>query len=194
MLKDILISEVRIKMLTLLLLESQGHSFHVRDIVRRVGTEINAVRRELQRMTRIGLLKRRPKGNKIYYDVNNSFVFYPELLSLVAKNSGLGADLIRKSKEIGRISYAVMSSAFAMGRVASSMDVDLLIVGSVDSVHLKEIVSKAEEEHGHEINYTVMGDDEFLFRKRRKEAFIMQLLTQSRIVLIGNEEDFCSLA
>ncbi len=193
MLKDILISEVRVKMLSLLLVESHGESLHVRDIVRKVGTEINAVRRELQRMTRIGLLKRRPRGNKVYYDVNPQFTYYPELISLVSKEAGLGGEIIKKSKELGKITYAVMSKALLRGRVATPMDVDLIVVGSVNADLLKEIILRAEADYKHEINYTVMGEEEFLFRKRRKENFIIQLLSQSRIVLIGDEEEFCSL-
>lgn len=193
MLKEILISEVRVKMLSLLLVQSHGESLHVRDIVRKVGTEINAVRRELQRMTRIGLLKRRPRGNKIYYDVNPQFIFYPELVSLVAKEVGLGAELIKRAKELGNIRYAAVAKPLLRGRVAGSTDVDVLIVGSVDAVLLKEIITRAELEHKHEINYTVMGDEEFTFRKRRKESFIVQLLSQSRVMLIGDEEEFSSL-
>ncbi|OGC50371.1 hypothetical protein A2716_04155 [candidate division WWE3 bacterium RIFCSPHIGHO2_01_FULL_40_23] len=192
MLKDIFISEVRVKMLSLLL-QSPNEPMHVREIVRKVGTEINAVRRELQRLTKIGLLKRRPKGNRVYYDVNPSFVHYPELLSMISKEASLGSDIIRASKELGKITFASMSKAFSRGRIAQTLDVDLLIVGSVDAIKLRDIIQKAEAEHKHEINYTVMGDDEFLFRKRRRESFIVQLLTQSRIMLIGDEEEFCSL-
>lgn len=193
MLKDILISEVRVKILCLVLL-SQNESFHVREIVRQVGTEINAVRRELNRLTRVGLLKRRPKGNKVYYDVNPNFIYYPELVALVSKEAGLGLDLIKNQRDLGKITFAVLSKAFIKGRVAQSLDVDLLIVGSVNAALLKEIITKYESSHKHEINYTVMSEDEFVFRKRRRESFIVQILSQSRIVLIGDEEEFCSLA
>ncbi|MBI4091472.1 winged helix-turn-helix transcriptional regulator, partial [candidate division WWE3 bacterium] len=186
MLKDLFISEVRVKMLSLLLL-SHEQSMHVRDIVRKVGTEINAVRRELDRLTKVGLLKRRPKGNKVYYDVNKGFVYYPEILSLVAKENGLGHEILKNLKDLGRISFAVMSKALVKGRVAGPLDVDLLIIGSVDAVRLKEIITKSEQDHQHEINYTVMGEDEFLFRKRRREPFIVQLLSQSRVMLVGDE-------
>lgn len=192
MLKDIFVSEVRVKMLTLLL-TSPDQSMHVRDIVRRVGTEINAVRRELQRLTRAGLVKRRPRGNKVFYDLNTQYIYYPELLSLVAKESGLGSELLKAAKDLGKLKFAVLSKAFVRGRIAETLDVDLLIVGSVDAALLKSIIAKAEAEHKHEINYTVMGEDEFLFRKRRRESFIIQILSQSRIMLVGDEEEFCSL-
>ena len=45
-LEDLIISRVRVKMLSLFL-SHPGTIFHVRDIVRKVDEEINAVRREL---------------------------------------------------------------------------------------------------------------------------------------------------
>ncbi|MEK7595073.1 MAG: winged helix-turn-helix domain-containing protein [Patescibacteria group bacterium] len=193
MLKDILISEVRVKILALLLVESPTQSLHVRDIVRKVGTEINAVRRELERLSKVGFVKRRPRGNKVFYDVNREFIYYPELVNLVAKEFGLGSELIKNTKNLGNITFAAMSRALIGGRIAGQNDVDLLIVGSIDANFLKEIIKKYEELYKHEINYTVMGDDEFVFRKKRREPFIMQLLCQTRVMLIGNEEEFCSL-
>jgi hypothetical protein len=49
LLEDLIISRVRVKVLTLFL-SHPGTIFHVRDIVRKVGEEINAVRRELAHM------------------------------------------------------------------------------------------------------------------------------------------------
>ncbi|MBI5619863.1 transcriptional regulator, partial [Candidatus Gottesmanbacteria bacterium] len=49
MLEDLIISRVRVKILTLFL-SHPGVIFHVRDIVRKIGEEINAVRRELSHM------------------------------------------------------------------------------------------------------------------------------------------------
>ena len=54
LLEDLIISRVRVKMLQLFL-GSPGTIFHVRDIVRRVDEEINAVRRELGHMEESGM-------------------------------------------------------------------------------------------------------------------------------------------
>jgi len=52
--EELFISRVRVKLLTLFL-TSQEPLLHVREIVRRVDEEINAVRRELLRMEKFGI-------------------------------------------------------------------------------------------------------------------------------------------
>ncbi len=190
MLEKLFISEVRVKILTLLLRDSE-EKLHVREIVRRVGAEINAVRRELGRLTRLGLLKRQPVKNRLYYRVNGDFVLYPELLGLVAKETGLGKAVLEGRKELGDVEFAVLSRDLAQGRVATAEEVDLLLVGKIDTPALTKIVQEAEAERGHEINYTVMDHEEFEYRRSHKDPFLMKVLMQPRVVLIGDESQFC---
>lgn len=192
MLKDIFVSEVRVNILTVML-PYPDKPYHVRALVRAVGTEINAVRRELKRLTKIGLLKRRPSGNRVYFSVNTDHIFYPELLSLVAKEIGLGDKIVKSKKQLGDVKFAVLSRAFARGRESSMLDIDLFLVGSVNMDILEKLVEEEQKVSEREVHYTVMGEDEFQFRKRKNDQFITRVLSQSRTMLIGDEEDFCSI-
>lgn len=189
MLQELFISEVRIKVLKLLLLRPDK-SYHVRAIVRAVGAEINAVRRELEKLYKINLLRRRQSSNKIFYSVNTSHVFYPELISLLAKEEGLGADIIQHAKDLGNVQFAMISRAFLRGRTSTALDVDLFLVGEVNMSALEDIVSKFQRRTRREVNYSVMNEDEFMFRKRKHDHFIIGVLSQSRTMLIGDEEKF----
>jgi len=80
MLVDILISKVRVKVLELFL-GNPGQIYHVRDIVRRVDEEINAVRRELARLEKTGLLTSEWRANRWFYAIRREFIFFNELLS-----------------------------------------------------------------------------------------------------------------
>ncbi|MEZ6255861.1 MAG: ArsR family transcriptional regulator [Patescibacteria group bacterium] len=193
MLKDIFVSTVRVKLLKILLPQSDSE-FHVRALVRSVGTEINAVRRELTRLQKIGLLKRRPSGNKVYYKVNTHSVYYPELLSLVSKEMGLGKAIIENAKSLGDIKYAVLSKAYSRGRQSSMLDIDLLIIGDVNLTVLEKIIKDEESKTGREVHYTVLSEEEFLYRKRKNDNFITSVLSQSRTMLLGDEEAFCKLS
>lgn len=192
MLKDLLVSEVRVNILKTML-RNPSKPFHVRALVRAVDTEINAVRRELLRLTNLGLLRNRQSGNRIYYSVNTSSIYFAELLSMVSKEEGLGADIIKHTKQLGDIRYAVMSRAFLRGRESSVLDVDLLIVGSVNIEILQKLVREEEARIGREINYTVMSEEDFVFRKRRNDQFMSKVLAQSRTMLLGDEEEFCNI-
>lgn len=192
MLKSLFVSEVRIKILRLLLL-SPEKSVHVRAIVRFVGAEINAIRRELDNLLEIGLLKKRQSSNRIYYTVDLSNPLYPELIGLLAKEEGLPAVLIKKAKELGNVEYAVLSKAYIKGRASSVLDVDLVVIGDIKTGVLEKLVKEEETRLGREINFSVLDSEDFKYRKRTNDPFIYKVLTQSRIMLLGDEEKFCSL-
>ena len=63
------------------------------------------------------------------------------------------------------------------------------MVGKVVLPEIVQIVKKEEERRGVEINYTVMSEDEFAFRKQRKDPFVIGVLSGSRIMIIGDEEE-----
>ena len=192
MLNKLLVSEVRVNILKLLLL-NPNRAFHIRAIVRQVGAEINAVRRELDNLLEINLVSRRQSSNKIFYQIETSHPFFSDLLSLVAKEDGIGAAIIKNEKRIGMIDYAVLSLAFLRGRKSTALDVDLFIVGNVDLEVVKNIVKEEESKMNREINYSVMNMEEFMSRKRTNDPFIYRVMTQSRTMLIGDDEKFCAV-
>ena len=181
-------SRVRLKILELFVLHPEDR-FYVREIVRKTDEEINAVRRELKRIHKIGLLRSEKRANRKYYQVKQDFRYYPELIRMLGKSSGLGGDIVTQQDSLGSIRYAILSLELLLGRKAKPHEVDLMIVGQVNTEQLKEIVKRAEERYGHEINYTVMGRDEFKFRRQRRDQFVVQILTQPFVVLIGKEEE-----
>ena len=192
MLNKLLVSEVRVNILKLLLL-NPNRAFHIRAIVRQVGAEINAVRRELDNLLEINLVSRRQSSNKIFYQIETSHPFFSDLLSLVAKEDGIGAAIIKNEKRIGMIDYAVLSLAFLRGRKSTALDVDLFIVGEVDLEVIKNVVKEEEGKMNKEINYSVMNMEEFMSRKRTNDPFIYRVMTQSRTMLIGDDEKFCAV-
>src|SRR4051794_11200225 len=123
-LEALFIFKVRIKLLELFLTNPDAFVY-VREVVRIVDEEVNAVRRELNRMQKIGLLRSEERANRIYYQLRNDFLFYPELLRMFAKTADIGGDIVSKQKELGAIKHAVMSAALIKGRVAKSHEVDL---------------------------------------------------------------------
>ncbi len=189
MLDDLIISRVRVKILTLFL-SHPGTIFHVRDIVRKVGEEINAVRRELLHMEKAGLVTKEQRANRLFYAMRRDYPLYYELLGLIGKTSGLGLDIIKQKSKLGKIKYAFISGRYLRGLPKrSGTDVDLLIVGTVVLPELAQLI-KAEEMHrGRELNYTVMTEEEYHFRKSRRDPFVLSALVGSRVMLIGDEED-----
>lgn len=191
MLQDLIISKVRVKLLQELL-SGPEPMLHVRELVRRTQEEINAVRRELAHMEKSGMVKKEQRGNRVYYWFRKDYPLYNDLLCLVGKTSGLGGDILAHRARIGRVSYAMISGKFLRYLPHTPEDVDLLVIGDIVMPELATLVRAEETRRGHEINYTVMSDEEFKFRKSRKDPFLVSILIQSRCVVIGDEQELVS--
>lgn len=186
---DIITSKVRIKILELFF-SNLGEMYHVRGIVREIKEEINAVRRELARLETSALLKKESRGNRLYYWVRRDYPFFGDLVSMVAKTRGLGKELIVNRKKLGNISFAMFSGKFARAKPRKREDeIDILIVGEVVLPELANLIRAEESKRGKEINYTVMSREEFEFRKKRRDPFLLGILSGSRVMIIGDEED-----
>lgn len=188
MLKDLIVSKVRVKLLDLFFANPQ-ELYHVREIVRRISEEINAVRRELTHLENCGLLKKEPRGNRIYYWINKNYPLYVDLLTIVSKETGLGEEIIKNKNRIGKVSFCLFSRKFVERRERKEDEVDILVVGDIVMAELAALIKKEEERRGKEINYTVMSNEEFNFRKRRRDPFLLGILESGKIMIIGDEEE-----
>ena len=187
-LNALFVSKVRIKLLKVFL-ANPGKSFYVRELVRATKEEINAVRRELSRMQKNGIVSSEWRGNRRYYNFREDHLFYPELSRMVSKTSGLGGALIKNRAKLGKIKYAMLTGDFVKGKRPGAKEVVLLIVGKVVLPQLTSLVKTEEARRGFEINYTVMGEEEFEFRKRRRDPFVLEILSKSRAMLVGDEDE-----
>jgi len=193
MLSDILVSVVRVKILKLFLQRGAPEFFHIREITRKVDTEINAVRRELSRLTKVGLLKREPRGNRVYFRLRSDSSLFSDLLPMVAKETGLGEKLLSRVPDLGNIKLIFISKPFYSGRLSKSTEVDLFVLGKVDLTVLDKIVKEEEARIGQEINYTVLTEEEFEFLKKRKDNLIVNILLEPRLVIYGSEEKYTKM-
>ncbi|MDO8452363.1 MAG: winged helix-turn-helix domain-containing protein [bacterium] len=189
-LTDFIVSKVRVKLIKSFL-EDPREMYHVRALVRQTEEEINAVRRELARMEECGMVKSEKRGNRLYYWFRKDYAFFQELLSLVIKTTGLGASIRKSVGKLGRVNFCFFSGEFARRAERKSADqVDVLVVGEIVLPELANLIKQEEGARGLEINYTPMTKEEFEFRKTRRDPFLLGILTSSRVMVMGDEQEF----
>ena len=188
-LQDLIISRTRGKVLELFLTKPD-EMYYVREITRKTKEEINAVRRELDRLLGVGLLKSEERGNRLYYSVNDRYVFFQELQQIIVKDSGLGKKVRKLRKKLGTIEFVMFSGKFVRRKPVMQGEVDVLVIGDVVLQELEVLIKEEQVEMGREINYAVFSLDEFEFRKQRRDPFIMDVLYGSRVMVIGSEDEF----
>ena len=184
MLELLIPSQTRIKLLTLFLL-NPGREYYIREIERTTGENYAAIHGELKNLESLGLLSRMRKGNQVFFSVNQDFFLYRELQQIFMKTEGVGRVLREQLGDMQGISCTFIYGSFAAGRAGDKSDIDLFIVGDIDEDKILTAVMAAEEKLGREINYTLMSNQEFLERQRKKEPYVTNILKEPRIILAG---------
>lgn len=189
-LSDLLVSKVRVKMLSLFF-EKPDEMFYVREITRLIKEEINAVRRELDRMLECGLLKSEQRANRLYYFLNKKYLYFQELQRIVVKTTGLGKKIRKYRRKLGNLSYVIFTGAFLNKEKPNKDELDILVVGEVVLPEIESLIKAEEKILGREINYAVLETAEFEFRKTRRDPFVMEVMYGVRVMIIGDEVEFC---
>lgn len=189
LLNDLIISRVRVKILGIFL-NDPGQLIHVREIVRKSDEEINAVRRELAHLEKIGAVTSEKRANRLYYVFRKDYPLYYDLLNLISKTMGLGAEILKHKNKLGKVRYAMFSGRYVRNIPGSAEEVDLLIVGDVVIPEVVAMVHAEEQRRNREIFFTPMSEDEFVFRKKKKDPFLLQIINGSKVMIIGDEEEF----
>lgn len=197
MLEHLFGSRTRLKLL-MLFLQKPDETFYVRELTRLIGTQINAVRRELQNLTTIGLLiegvgkdegegQKRPGLKRRYYTANQEFPLMQEVRALLIKAYALMEwkldDQVRK---LGDVRYMSFMGIFLGQR---NQPVDMFIIGDVDRVGLKTLMQEAEKRLGIEINYAVMAPQEYAYRKEMADRFLEGIMKAPKNVVINRLDE-----
>jgi DNA-binding transcriptional ArsR family regulator len=187
-LEHLFISKVRIKTLKYFVLNPNA-IIHLRGAVREFEEEINAVRRELNRLEETKFIICENKGNRRYFKANVEHPFFNDISSMFHKVFGLGGDIITSEKKIGEVNFAFLTPVFTKGVESAGQQIDFVVIGDVDLESLESIIKKHQTTIGRELHYMVFKQNEFALRKRRKDQMIIDLLNQDNTILIGNYEE-----
>lgn len=188
MLETIIPSKARRKILQLFFHNPQN-SYYLRDIVRRVDEEVNAVKRELDILNNGKVLHKERRLNKVFYTLNKNYIYFDEFLRIFTKSTFLVEQILKNIAKIGKVKYIALATNFVKGVTIQDDEIYLLFVGIVVVPEVTSIVQEAQKEFGREINFTVMTDDELSFRKKNNDPFIWRFLKQPKIMLVGAEEE-----
>lgn len=190
-LERLIVSKTRIKLLRLFFSHPK-ESFYVREVERLTKEEINSVRRELDILESGGFLLKERKGNRMFYSVNPTHPLYQTLLAIVAKIEGIGGKIIKNKSRLGNIKFVIFSGSFLRWESKQS-EVDFLIVGKVILPEIGALVVEEEKRRGREVNYAVMDLKEFKLRKTSRDPFLLGILLNNPVVIVGNEQELALL-
>ncbi len=188
-------SKTRVKLLSLFY-NNPERPFYVREITRKINEQINSVRRELQNLLTIGVVKSINQSNRLYYEINPKYKFHGEFQSIVQKIPAKSKEIketkeedqiTKKITKAGNLRLLFLSGAFVRG---SNQLIDIFIVGDMKKAGLAQVIADLEKEMTRELNYTVMRVEDFDYRRNLNDRFLADMLDARKIVLIDQLDVF----
>jgi predicted nucleotidyltransferase len=188
-LADLLFGRTRGAVLALLYGRAD-QSFYTREIAREVDASVGAVQRELENLSKVGLILRKSVGSQVYYQANRETPIFPEMRALINKTIGIFGVLRSALRPLSKQIIA----AFVYGSVAREQetvqsDVDLMVVGKATLDQVLSLVSTTEKAIGRSINPTVYSVAEFKSKLATENHFLTSVLKGHKVFLLGDEDE-----
>jgi DNA-binding transcriptional ArsR family regulator len=179
LLKALFSSQTRVKLLSTFLLHPEEEYF-IRELTRLLNEQINSIRRELENLRRVGLVKARHKNRKKYYRIDTDFPLFPDLRNLFSKAVQGESPFVTSLKNLPNVKLALLAGNLC----GTDSKVDLLVVGDVKKEVLEALLG--QDPNLKFVKYSIFSEADFLYRLSLKDRFVLEILNDPRHMLVLN--------
>lgn len=192
MLEHLFGSKTRLKLLQVFFYSPDKY-FYVRELSRLVGIQLNAVRREIANLEKLGIIYHVPKEQikereigtekSKYYRVRIDSLLYDELKALLSKVKVMEEqEIINEiTDKVGDLKMFLLSGVFTSHKDAT---IDMLLVGKIKPVTMKRLVKKCEGILRQPLRYTIMTENEYVERKEIGDKFLYNIFEGEHVVVV----------
>jgi len=159
MLETLISSKTRIKLLLKFFLNSKATSY-LRGLESEFGDSTNAIRVELNRFEKAGMLTSFSKGNKKYFQANTQHPLYKDTHNLMMKYTGLDKVVDTVVENLGDIRKVYVTGAFANGM--DNSHIDLVFIGELNQTYLCELITKIEKHISRNIRFEIFNEKDVI--------------------------------
>jgi predicted nucleotidyltransferase len=186
---DALFPAVRQELLAATLL-SPDKWWYLSELASHLKTSPSSLQRELNSLTRSGILERKQDGRRTYYKARRDSPVFQELRDLFSKTAGivpaLQAELARFDD---KIHWGAIYGSIARGEEGAESDIDLLIVGDVATADLLPALRRVELQFSREVNVKRYSEREFRDKMHDGDHFLKSIVKGKLVSLIGSPDD-----
>jgi hypothetical protein len=173
----IISSKTRIKLLVRFFFNPAIRSY-LRELSKEFNLSTNAVREELNQLTKTNLLKSEKNGRSVYYTANPDHPLFPELKSMVSKVMGLDQVIDGIVNRLGDLERAYLIGDYAEGKDTGI--IDLILVGNINDHHLADLTKKTERYTKRKIRSLVLSNAEYQALQNKLDKMPTLLIWESQ--------------
>lgn len=160
---------------------------HMSELGRVLEKKPGVFQRGLNKLEAEGILQSRARGNQRLISLNKNYPFLSEIRSIVEKTAGIVPQLSALVRHADGVVLAFIFGSFVQNKMRADSDIDLVIVcpAAIQGKVLKEI-SGLEEKVLREINPKFYTSTTFSNKRRGRDPFLGEVLSNKVIMLKGN--------
>jgi hypothetical protein len=172
MLDTLITNKTRIKLLLRFFLNSSAQSY-LRNLESEFDVSTNAVRLELNRFEKAGLLISTTKGNRKMYQANTNHPLFPDIHNILMKYVGFDQILDKVIAKLGGVNKVYLTGELAHGHEINT--IELIMIGdNIDESYLSSLAEKTSSLINRRIKYLVLrNNNEEKMLKSIPDAFLI---------------------
>ncbi|MEA3444365.1 MAG: ArsR family transcriptional regulator, partial [Bacteroidota bacterium] len=150
------------------------------------GESTNAIRQELNKFEKAGLLNSYSEGNKKMFRANTEHPLFHDIHSILLKHLGFDHIIEKVIRNLGEV-----QSVFIVGDFAKGIDtniIDLIFMGDkINRTYLFELVEKAEQMIKRKVRFLVLNYQEYKDYKKDASGIEPLLLWKREVNVLLND-------
>jgi predicted transcriptional regulator with HTH domain len=184
---DVLFPQLRAEVL-FALFHDPNRWWYLSALARHVGRSASNLQRELDGLSRAGLLIHRREGRQMYYRVNQQSPVFASLRIIIKQSAGIRATLTDAVAAFGnKIEIAFLHGPEAelilTGEEHTVHHINLLIVGSITEDELQPLFHQIHHRFGYTVYLTLLTEQDFDRKLIVQDGNLLFLLEDKRISL-----------
>ena len=131
----------------------------MRGLENEFGESTNAIRLELNRLEKAGMLKSASNGNKKVFRANTNHPLFDEIHNILLKYIGIDRIVENVIERLGDVDQVYLVGEFSKG--INSQIIDLVFIGQIDKEYLVNLIDKVELIINRKIRYLIYDRVEY---------------------------------
>lgn len=157
MIETLISSKTRIKLLLKFFLNSKTKAY-LRSLEGEFGESTNAIRLELNKLEKAGMLNTELDGNKKVFTANTKHPLFKEIHNIIRKHIGLDKVIETVVERLGDVEKVYLVGEFSRG--LDSDIIDLIFIGDINQTYLINLIAKAEKLINRKVRYLIYNQEE----------------------------------
>jgi DNA-binding transcriptional ArsR family regulator len=186
---EALFPEVRAKVLAATF-GQPDREWYVTELARALETQPSSLQRELEALSKAGILEQRRDGRRVYLKPDRSSPVFADLKHLLEKTAGLIPVLGSELEPLGEsVRLAFVYGSIGRSEETSVSDIDLMVIGTAGLSDLIPALRNSERALGRPVNPTVYSTEEFQERALHRDHFLTTVLKGPKQFVKGGEHE-----